>query len=330
MTRETRIGLLVGLLFIIMFGLVLSGLTNSNAPAPAVAPGNVAGNTAPGDVRDLVYVPTMDADRHPVPSAASVPATQPAPAADAADGRVTVAMHAEPVDGVTVNGNPPPDGRAVDAAPGGAAARSVRTGGGVEVVPLDGLGSALGAHAPDGAAPGPGAALPAGTTIYEVKQGDTLSRIARLEYGPTNASKHTLIFEANKDKLKNAAGLKVGMKLVIPPLPRATPAAAPAAPTTRPTTPDAPAPARTGLARHDEGDPTPTILAAGGTRPRAADAPARAGSSKIYTIKTGDTIYKIAKASGTTIDKILKANKVRNVHDLKVGTKLEIPKPVGV
>ncbi|MGB2822248.1 MAG: hypothetical protein WBF17_14785, partial [Phycisphaerae bacterium] len=44
MTKETRIGLLVGLLFIVAFGLVLSELTgpDSSPPAPAAAEENFA------------------------------------------------------------------------------------------------------------------------------------------------------------------------------------------------------------------------------------------------------------------------------------------------
>ena len=61
--------------------------------------------------------------------------------------------------------------------------------------------------------------MPAGASIYEVKQGDSLYRIAAQIWGPKNASKNSLILAANKDKIKIANNLKVGMKLVIPPLP---------------------------------------------------------------------------------------------------------------
>ncbi len=50
---------------------------------------------------------------------------------------------------------------------------------------------------------------------YKVKAGDTLSKIAEKIYG--DAAKFEVIFEANKDILKNANDIKVGQVLKIPP-----------------------------------------------------------------------------------------------------------------
>jgi len=50
---------------------------------------------------------------------------------------------------------------------------------------------------------------------YTVKAGDTLSGIAEKIYG--DAAKFEVIFEANKDILKNANDIKVGQELKIPP-----------------------------------------------------------------------------------------------------------------
>jgi nucleoid-associated protein YgaU len=52
--------------------------------------------------------------------------------------------------------------------------------------------------------------------VYEVKSGDSLSRIAKNEYG--DANKWTQIFEANKDVLKDPNKIFPGQKLKIPPL----------------------------------------------------------------------------------------------------------------
>lgn len=52
-------------------------------------------------------------------------------------------------------------------------------------------------------------------TIYEVKSGDTLSKIAKTEYG--NANDYMRIFEANKDILKDPNKIYPGQKLKIPP-----------------------------------------------------------------------------------------------------------------
>jgi nucleoid-associated protein YgaU len=52
------------------------------------------------------------------------------------------------------------------------------------------------------------------TQWYEVKQGDTLSKIAKEIYG--DPSLYPKIFEANKDRLKNPDLIQVGQKLRIP------------------------------------------------------------------------------------------------------------------
>ncbi len=51
--------------------------------------------------------------------------------------------------------------------------------------------------------------------IYEVKSGDSLSKIAKAEYG--NANDYMLIFEANRDILKDPNLIHPGQKLKIPP-----------------------------------------------------------------------------------------------------------------
>lgn len=50
--------------------------------------------------------------------------------------------------------------------------------------------------------------------IYEVKAGDSLSKIAKREYG--NANEWNRIFEANKDILKDPDKIFPGQKLKIP------------------------------------------------------------------------------------------------------------------
>lgn len=51
--------------------------------------------------------------------------------------------------------------------------------------------------------------------IYEVVAGDSLSKIAKREYG--NASEWKRIFEANADLLKDPDKIFPGQKLKIPP-----------------------------------------------------------------------------------------------------------------
>jgi len=49
---------------------------------------------------------------------------------------------------------------------------------------------------------------------YEVKSGDTLSKIAKQYYG--DANRYMDIFNANKDKLSDPNKIQVGQKLTIP------------------------------------------------------------------------------------------------------------------
>ena len=64
-----------------------------------------------------------------------------------------------------------------------------------------------------GAAAGGGQA--AGGQSYEIKGGDTLSKISKQFYG--NANEYMRIFYANRDQINDPDKIQVGQKLVIPP-----------------------------------------------------------------------------------------------------------------
>jgi nucleoid-associated protein YgaU len=49
---------------------------------------------------------------------------------------------------------------------------------------------------------------------YQVRPGDTLSRISGSVYG--DSSKWRKIYEANRDQMKNETDIKIGQSLVIP------------------------------------------------------------------------------------------------------------------
>jgi len=68
----------------------------------------------------------------------------------------------------------------------------------------------------EGGGAGAAAAGPA-ATLYTVKKGDTLSAIAKAEYG--DANKYPVIFEANKPMLKDPNKIYPGQVLRIPPKP---------------------------------------------------------------------------------------------------------------
>lgn len=75
-----------------------------------------------------------------------------------------------------------------------------------------GSGAAVASATPSVPASAPASASAA--RIHDVVQGDTLSSIAKKYYN--DASKFNKILDANKDVLKNADSLQLGMKLKIP------------------------------------------------------------------------------------------------------------------
>ncbi len=68
----------------------------------------------------------------------------------------------------------------------------------------------------DVAPPEPQAAPEPPSTYYEVRSGDSLSKIAKAQYG--DPMKYPLIFEANKPMLKDPNKIYPGQVLRIPPL----------------------------------------------------------------------------------------------------------------
>jgi len=67
------------------------------------------------------------------------------------------------------------------------------------------------------APPGKPAQTDAGTRTYTVVQGDSLSKIAKREYG--DANKWRQIYEANKDVIKDPDLIYPGQTLRLPPSP---------------------------------------------------------------------------------------------------------------
>jgi LysM repeat protein len=68
-----------------------------------------------------------------------------------------------------------------------------------------------------------------------------------------------------------------------------------------------------------------TIPAGGSAAPAAADATGASPGGEVYTIKSGDTLTKIAHSHGTTVKAIEAANSGLDPNHIKVGQKLTIP-----
>jgi nucleoid-associated protein YgaU len=157
MTRETRIGLLVGLAFIFAFGLILGELTNTDPPA-----------FTPASIRDVDYLGN-EVTRRPIADDRTYRHESPRRSTRAArTGRT----------------------RRNDARRDRSARR----------------GSDSSSRSSDR------------RRTYVTRQGDTLTSIARRQYGREHAGEYRRIYEANRNVLRSVDVVPVGKTLVIPDL----------------------------------------------------------------------------------------------------------------
>jgi nucleoid-associated protein YgaU len=233
MTRETRIGLLIGLGFIVLFGVVLAGLLNTNdkLPAPNAASGN--STLAFDPIREEVPAPRTE------PPVVVARPTDPVPGVVPADPRVAGAPAGptQPVE-VVLEG---PGSRI--ASVGEATPSEIVRGREALVTPPPSRPEipvlvAGGQEIPTIASVDRG---PAGSTVaspdqipslkYKIAAGDTLGKLAVKFYG--HSSDYKLILTANSS-LRDATSLKIGQEIMIPPAPVRVAVApvAPAAPAT--------------------------------------------------------------------------------------------------
>lgn len=336
MTKETRIGLLVGLMFIVMFGLVLTELTGTTWRAPVAQP-------APSqDVGAYAHTPVIE-DAAPaggVMNGGDGAGRAPGEAADAGaidEGVVESALASRGVHEGLVESEIRPR-RTVLAATGPGAG---------------------------GVAARAGDPPPAGRRTYKVQPNDTLYKVARQVYGPGNEKHYRLILEANRSLIRNEDLLLAGTELVIPPAPSAGPATpsgsdrAPwSAPAVRPSEPRVIELAAEDLRRHLAAEsardtaggppreaatqPGREIAGAGPREPgrEAARQDARDPSrdavggraARTHVVQRGDNLSKIARRilkddSPATLRKLYNANRDRldSPDHLPVGVELQIP-----
>lgn len=137
------------------------------------------------------------------------------------------------------------------------------------------------------------ASLASADTSYTVKRGDTLYRIAR-QFGISVPA----LSAANG--LKEGQALLEGKKLVIPGIASASPP--------------------------PSGSPAPTPMPSAGLPPSPSASPKPVGD---YLIRSGDTLYSIARAHGMEMDELLDLNKLSKNAVIKVGKKLSVYLPGG-
>jgi hypothetical protein len=74
---------------------------------------------------------------------------------------------------------------------------------------------------------------------------------------------------------------------------------------------------------------TPSPAASEEATPDASPTERPAPTAQVYVVAKGDTMSKIAKKFGVTVDQIMTANpKIKNPNKIKVGDQITIPAPV--
>jgi LysM repeat protein len=298
MTRETRIGLLVGLAFIVMFGVVLGDLTRSTPRegqagsfnndrvvetynnAPVVTPPPIARNEGYSPNRNEAGLTELSATgRRDYPDGESVAQAWTVRPDERLPGSGSV--HAQPVRAP----QPVDPGQIAGSARDVAIERPPQRR---EVQPA-----------------------PAGRT-HTVVSGESLIKIAKLYYGPDGGRHYKLIFQANSNILSDESSVRPGQKLVIPPLPDA-PVAAPAE-------------------RRERAPRVRGVREVGVEElERTLEGMVRGADGTVYVVQRGDTLYGIARKTmrgqnvASAIERIKQANGIEDARRLPVGMELKIP-----
>ncbi len=148
------------------------------------------------------------------------------------------------------------------------------------------------------------------TRIYKVKAGDNLAVIAKKFYGPELGNKHAnidKIYKANKKVLKSQDAIYVGQKLIIPALEQ----------------PEIDKP--NDVLKSDK------FIAVDDIGKRHIQAPPKAADKvkvKYYIVKEDDSLWAIASeqlGNGTRYKEIVKLNKIKDKDILSVGMRLKLP-----
>lgn len=149
--------------------------------------------------------------------------------------------------------------------------------------------------------------------IYVVGDGESLASVAKKAYGPEEGNKLVnvqRIYEANRDILKSPDEVKVGQKLVIPPLPQ--PGAGPKKP------------------EEVLSAALFKFRAESGAKPAPAGTPPTTQEGRWYVVQDGDNLWKIAVSqlgNGARYEEIAKLNAeiLKNKDSLDVGMRLRVP-----
>lgn len=145
------------------------------------------------------------------------------------------------------------------------------------------------------------------TRIYKVEDGDSLASIAKKFYGDGIGNKRetvNLLFKANRKVLKNMDAIYIGQKLIIPPI--------------KIDNSDNPALALTGK----------QFESVDSVGQRKKPASVTKADTKQYIVKEGDNLWKIANeqlGDGNRYPQLAKLNKLEDEDLLSVGMRLKLP-----
>lgn len=331
---DKPIGLLIGMVFIIAFGLILSQVTGTRSlpPAPVAAEENLEAY-APSVVEDCTPIGLPARPREMVASVTPPGGDPGRPGPAAVIESVLAPPAGKPDKGGTVEMEMHPG--ATELAAMGAALRNTLMGIG------PGVGNVVKPPPTGGVAPVPGPSgldpIPAPpptpkVTIYKVEAGDTLIKIARKVYGPDNWRLYKQIFETNRKAMDDdETALTVGMELTLPVRPADKAGATVPAPGA-----GAAGGAAGAIADASGGAGRVTEMGLGELGKRfgtgtGTDATAGRGH-RVYVVQRGDNLKNIARKvlnddSAAAVKKIYNANKDRlpAPNRLSVGMQLQIP-----
>jgi nucleoid-associated protein YgaU len=307
MTRDAKIGLLLGLVFIFIIAFIINGLpkmgrddgnelTRNMASPQRSRPGIGAEAKQVTQKRVTAVEPTSPpAAAAPEPAASQPQTTQ--------SSLVTAERAGAGQDQVRFQAQLPQNTTVVQAAEAVAPVEPAPTQ--VALTTQQQIVPAVPAVKP----------LPARARIYTVKDGDSLASIAKEFYGAELGNKKVnvdAIFKANRKVLKSADEIYVGQKLIIPAM---TEAASGNPANVLPS--ESFKPVESIGARHPAGHLT-------------AEQPAVKVTDKTryYTVKEGDSLWKIAAeqlGDGNRYPELAKLNKLADEDLLVVGTRLKLP-----
>jgi len=219
--KETKFGLLVGVAFIVLFGVILGGRV-----------GSAAGDHAPLPVGDSgghkVLVDTILGSQDPLESDARLlamdkPALAPGAGADAETAEAPAPGGEAPSREAPAPAEPEPIGRLTLAPARVETPMPMPAEADAPQHPAEPVDVSV--HEPPAPEPASPAPVPQ-RPVHVVAKGETLTTIAKRYYGSDGARLWRRIWEANKDRLADPHRLDLGQSLVIPGLPAETPPAA--------------------------------------------------------------------------------------------------------